>query len=172
MSTFSYTENLSHNYSEIRARLRKTKKLEKEVKGVSGVSGVSEVVDDRISVTALFLSVHLQSTHARHAEPLMKDILNVACSYFGIDKATFLERCRVQRNVRRRQMVTYLNSELCPHKSLEEIGRFFGQHYKTVWYHMKAFRQLLARNRLLDIETQLLRKLVLIYVYGEIYNDN
>jgi len=170
MSTFSYTENLSHNYSEIRARLRKTKKLEKGVKGVSEV--VEVVPDDRISVSALFLSVHLQSTHARHAEPLMKDVLNVACAYFGIDKGTFLDKCRVSRNVRRRQMVTYLISDLCPHKSLEEIARVFGQHYKTIWYHMKKFRFLMADNRLLDIETQLVRKLILIYVYGEIYNDN
>ena len=90
----------------------------------------------------------------------IEDIQKVVSRHFNVSKSDLLSSRRTRTIVRPRQIAMYLSKIMTP-RSLPEIGRRFGgRDHTTVLHAVRKIEELIAGNRSLGDEVELLRKMI------------
>lgn len=90
----------------------------------------------------------------------IEDIQRVVSRHFNVSKSDLLSSRRTRTIVRPRQIAMYLAKAMTP-RSLPEIGRRFGgRDHTTVLHAVRKIEELIAGDRSLGDEVELLRKMI------------
>jgi len=90
----------------------------------------------------------------------IEDIQRVVARHFNVSKSDLLSSRRTRTIVRPRQIAMYLSKAMTP-RSLPEIGRRFGgRDHTTVLHAVRKIEELIAGDRSLGDEVELLRKMI------------